>query len=337
MYLIFKEIVYWIIRMPPTDGCFYNSEKKGYDIGTPSSDASAAMLAELKPSVLALSSGGFHAGSAVVLDQQDHAATDMHVALIGRQIQVRTPSGQMLDAQIEKLDVVKDLAILKVPGLNAAGAKAAKLDLTENNSVEADGRTVDQKAFTVGAPWAAEGRPMCVSEGTIQAVKSDRDSMTYTPDSERLASAFNFYDFFVDTHFGKNAEQFVRDNRAALIGRSAEWFSMPRVISDAVATNGISGGAMATSQGVKGIVQMGSPKVGSRSAPIKEFVDLAANPSRFNFQYDQTTKLLKSVLPANPSNNADAAEAQLANIILERNQKIVDETMAEDSSAREKK
>jgi hypothetical protein len=309
----------------PTDGCFYNSEKKSYDVGPPSSDASAAMLDELKPSVLALSTGGFQSGSAVVLDKQDHAATDMHVALIGRKLQVRTPSGQMLDAHIEKLDVVKDLAILKVPGLSASGAQPAKLDLNGNNSV-------DMKAFTVGAPLAAEGRPMCVSEGTIQAVKSDRDSLTATPDS--LESGWNFYDFFMDVHFGKNVEQFVRQNRAALIGRSADWFNMPRVESNAVATNGISGGAIATENGVKGIVQMGSPKVGSRSAPIKEFVDLAANPSRFNFQYDQTTQLLKSVLPADSSNNADAAEAQLANIILERNQKIIEEAMAKDSKAR---
>ncbi|MGD9680498.1 MAG: trypsin-like peptidase domain-containing protein [Candidatus Obscuribacterales bacterium] len=304
--------------MTQADSCFYNPEKRDYERGTPS-DASAAMLAELQPSLLALSVNDFHAGSAVVIDDQDHAATDMHVALIGRQLQVRTPSGRTLDARIEKLDVIKDLAILKVPGLNESGARPARLDL------DVDSRE-REKAFAIGAPWAAAGRPVCVSEGSIQGVKSSADGMRSqtSPDWP-----FTLFDFSVDLHFGKDAERFVSQNKQALIGRAREWDSMPRIVSDAVATNGVSGGALATQYGVEGIVQMGSPKAGSRSAPIREFLDLAEKPSRFTFQYDVATRRLQSVLPANPLDSTAAAEARLAEIILSRNQGVIDESASD--------
>jgi hypothetical protein len=269
--------------------------------------------------MVTLSSGTFETGSAVVLDGDDHVATQMHVALGGRQLKVKTASGQMLDAYIERLDVVKDLATLKVPGLSLSGALPAKLDMSQDN-------LINRQVFTVGAPSSADGRPICISEGTIQGFTSGRKEFTSTYNPGTAQSAFNAFRFLMDIRFGKEADQFVADNQDALMGRVNEWFDMPQLVSDTVTTDGISGGALVSSAGVEGIVQRGSAKAGTRSSLVSEFIDLENKPSRFTFQYDQSGHRLLAVLPADPSDKAAAAEAGLANIISQTDQRVIDQS-----------
>jgi len=306
--------------------CYFDG-KKDFILGRPS-DAAAAVLRELQPSMVLFSHDGLDGGSGVALDA-NHVVTDMHVGLIGRHLQVLTPSGRKLDGYLERLDVIRDLAIVKVRGLAESGIEPAKI-------VEDDRNLSGKSDFSIGSPVTESPSKAfdCVSEGKTQEVTSLYDFLDNQSRGwagwlkflvpSRTPGHFEAYTSFMSKGFGPAAAGFVEQNPEKFDKVAQQWFSLPRIRSSGFVSNGQSGGALATDSGVTRILQFGLDDypAASFSMPAKDVVTLANSPSRFSFRYDRLHGLQK-VEAVDPRDPSAVAEAQLANIIAEQGEEDI--------------
>jgi hypothetical protein len=111
--------------MSDSDFCLLSGDSYSFDAPK---GIESKVYEQLRPSTVKVLHGQSF-GSGIVLDQQEHVVTDGHVAL-HRHLQVQTPNGP-LDAFLEKLNVVDDVAVLSVPGLSKSGFLPAKLKLDQ--------------------------------------------------------------------------------------------------------------------------------------------------------------------------------------------------------------
>jgi len=309
--------------------CVYDDDR-GFKLGQPS-EVAAAIFHELEPSMVYFVHDGEIGGSGWALDGHGHVATDMHVALHGRRLEVQTPSGKKLDGFVEKIDVFRDLAIIKVPGLAEAGVKPAKIDT---------GSVSHKDVVAIGSPQVASPKLAfdCMSEGKIKETTS---WYYFIGDASRewagrfaflvprnLPEPLELYRQFLSGNVGADVSWFVSQNGRRFEQAAQQWLTATQIESGVFAASGQSGGVLATKSGVVGILQEGyltdDPKTPiSFAAPVNNAVALNASSSRLSFYYDENHRLQK-IESVKEADTESVAEADLANVILATLQKNID-------------
>jgi len=267
----------------------------------------AKVYEQLKPSTVKVLHG-LSFGSGIVLDPQEHIATDVHVALQNRHLQIQTPNGP-LDAFIEKLNVIDDVAILSVPGLSKSGFKAAKL------KVDA-GLSLGTTAYSMGFPKALELGVPCISHGQISDVGALMEiTRKAFPNAEFLTSLD-----VMPVIQGHSLGQFVFNHRDSFAGKADKLEAI--AVENGVPHrfgNGTSGGPLADEGAdVIGMNDGVHKNQQLLATPAAKIAETASSPSRLRFVY--ASNQLKSIEPLDPSDKVASDEAALANLVLADNE-----------------
>lgn len=119
---------------------------------------SAAVVAEVSPSVVSISAGG-GTGSGVVLDEDGHILTNYHVVVAGlaEAIVVTFSDGDRAVAQVVGIDPPGDLAVIQAEGVD---------DLVPAEFGDSDAVVPGQPVLALGNPLGLEGT---VTSGIISA------------------------------------------------------------------------------------------------------------------------------------------------------------------------
>jgi len=285
------------------DGSNYSSK--------PAEGIEAKVLEDLGKSTVKITHGSSN-GSGFLLDLQDHVSTDAHVVLNGRRLFVETASGP-LEARIEKLNVVDDVAILSVPGLSKAGVVPVKLKATET-------LPEGERAYSLGYPHAlAETSVPCISEGSATGPLPIMDIYRRSyGDPEFLTNL----DLFPLAQGEPSLPQLLLDHRDEFAQRADTITAV--IVENAVShalSNGTSGGPVgdATSSviGMNDRVQKNSVLLATPASKIAKTYNA---PSTLRFVYD-SQKLLRAE-PLDPSNKTASADALIANTLLEESDRF---------------
>jgi hypothetical protein len=296
--------------MSESEPCFYNSEKQNFEFGRVP-DSSAKFLELTQHSIIRVWEDGRKGGSGFAWDKQDHAVTDMHVALQGRHLQVQTDSGAMLDATIEKLDPIMDLAELKVPGLNKAGANPPLFDSRD------PAKSSGEDGFNAGGPLKVEQAFSCVNEGPIFGVEPLSELQeTYKLFETYSNNSVDIFAKYMRASFGNAPYQYIKDHKQALQQSADRWYSEPLIRASTSGQDGQSGGPLGTANGVSGITSLSLGEITTLGRTFSQISEFANSPSRFSFIYDDS-QALRKIQPNDLSNASDQAEAELATIILD--------------------
>lgn len=133
---------------------------------------------DLQPSVVQIVTNDGR-GSGFFADKDGRVVTDAHVVLGSSEVYALTSDGTRYKARIEKLDDIKDLAVLKLDGFTPGSAKPIEF---ANKTPEAD-----QPLYALGHPVGL--RPMYVSPGAFQVETTTRqevDTEAEKDDKEKL-------------------------------------------------------------------------------------------------------------------------------------------------------
>lgn len=311
--------------MADTNICYYDAGKENFVAGDPDSSENsifsmfrwgapkqpaASVFHELDPSTVNILVGD-RWGSGIALNDQEQVATDAHVALFSNYIQVETSSGEKLDATVSKLDIIKDIAILDVPGLRHSGARPVQ------TNVDAAG-SLGMEAYAVGFPenLANDVPSKCISGGKIEKVTSAYDILSPSMEDIGGLSMNLFTKFWAGIN--SNAAPFIYRHVGESKLAADRFMKRPMIYSDIVGRGGLSGGGVVgEDRRVIGLADYADLFVSHLvSTPIAEVLDLASKPSRFTFKYDHSHHpVLQQIVPVE---RTDSYEADLGNSILSR-------------------
>lgn len=276
--------------------CSYDAENSGFDVAHEGAGIEAKVHEELKNVSVHFRTGG----TGIVLDDQNHVSTNAHVALNSRRLQVETPNGP-LDAKIEKLDLMGDMAILRVPGLNQTGVRPAKFQLDH---------AAGQPGFSFGYPIITGSVP-CIAQGRLENQIKFSELLSSRTLGLPLGDAYYYQTDFRDW-------QFATDHAGELLPKLEKRTAVP--LSDRMLKeqgSGMSGGPLSDEKanviGMNALVNGNSNQM--LAVPARTLLHFAHQPSRFRFIYDETGHNLQQIEATNPG---DSGEAEAANLMLER-------------------
>ncbi|MBX9695838.1 MAG: serine protease [Cyanobacteria bacterium] len=150
--------------------------RPGTDEYTSMRDSATRLFEEVGPSVVGIRIDGRNMASGFFVDNRGGVLTNAHVVGIGREHQVVTANGTVYNARIERMNDIRDLALLRLDGVSASPAPPLVL----NNRLQPDS---NMRAYALGHP--AGMHEICVSPGVIDR-RNDLLSAITLPSSRRV-------------------------------------------------------------------------------------------------------------------------------------------------------
>ncbi len=248
-----------------------------YEDGCGSPEVAHKLYQDAQPSSVKVSTKR-GAASGFFLPGGDEIVTNAHVVKNAPRVKVETSEGKSYVAEIEKIDDVNDLALLKVKGIEKSQSRGLELGASTN-------LTQGAEVFGLGHPDGS--RLPWISPGKFQATKPMPDWVVNPEEGEwpQWVKAANAG----DPNVAKMAQAYLTGDRMAAVIRGS---------------HGSSGSPLMDSTGkVVGVMSNGFSESDNRnlmlSVPVEKVRQLVESPSKYKFVYEY-----RSAFQDNPTGTA---------------------------------